>query len=140
MIYLFPIFIATTLIEIYFLIKVGEVVGAFSTILLIILTAFLGSFLLKYQGITTLNNAQKQMSSGVMPTFEMLEGVIILISGVLLLTPGFLTDFIGLLGLLPFSRRYLIDYFIAKNHNKYQQTKTKYSKDDEIIEVEFWRE
>lgn len=121
---LFPIFIFATLIEIYTIIKVGEVIGGFSTILLIILTAGIGSFLLKQQGLSTLNNAKMQIQQGRAPAFEMLEGVVIMISGVLLLTPGFITDGIGLLGLLPFSRKAMINYFISKkNIRKYQKTK-----------------
>lgn len=141
MIFLFPFFIITTLVEIYFLIKVGETIGALSTILLIILTALLGSFLLKYQGIITLNKAQQQIQQGIMPTTQLLEGVVILISGVLLLTPGFVTDMLGLLGLIPWTRTLGIQYFIRHYAHKYQPRQTHYTQvDNNTIEGEFWQD
>ncbi|HCW72050.1 MAG TPA: exclusion protein FxsA, partial [Gammaproteobacteria bacterium] len=100
---LFPVFVVVTLLEIYVLVSVGESIGGFSTILLVIITALIGSTLLKQQGWSTMAKAQNAMANGQTPAFEMMEGVVILISGVLLLTPGFITDAVGLLGLMPWS-------------------------------------
>ena len=98
MIFLF--FVLMTLLEITVLISVGQAIGSFSTILLIIATAFIGSRLLKQQGWATMARAQQNIAEGQQPTIEILEGVVILISGVLLITPGFITDILGLLGLI----------------------------------------
>ena len=115
---LFPLFVIVTLLEIYVLVSVGESIGGFSTVLLVVITALIGSTLLKQQGWSTMAKAQNAMANGQTPAFEMMEGVVILISGVLLLTPGFLTDILGLLGLMPWSRTYFIDQFLSKNASK----------------------
>lgn len=105
---LFLLFIAIPLIEIYFLIKVGSVLGAPMTIFLVVFTALLGAFLLRYQGFYTLQKARLALARGELPTVAMLEGVVLLICGALLLTPGFFTDTIGFLGLIPPLRQKLI--------------------------------
>ncbi len=112
---LFPIFVVVTLAEIYVLAAVGAEYGPLKTILFVIFTAFIGSFLLRQQGWSTMVKAQQSMAEGKTPAIEMLEGVVILVSGILLLTPGFLTDAVGLLGLMPWSRRYFINHFLEKN-------------------------
>ena len=100
---LFPIFVVVTLAEIYVLVSVGQAIGGLSTVLLVIITAFIGSSLLRQQGWSTMAKAQQSMAEGRTPAMEMLEGVVILVSGILLLTPGFLTDGLGLRGLMPWS-------------------------------------
>ena len=112
---IFPIFVVVTLAEIYVLVSVGDAIGAWSTILLVIITALIGSTLLKQQGWSIMAKAQQSIAEGRTPALEMLEGVVILVSGVLLLTPGFITDGLGLLGLMPWSRRYFINHFLEKN-------------------------
>ena len=115
---IFPLFVIITLLEIYVIVSVGESIGGFSTVLLVVITALIGSTLLKQQGWSTMAKAQNAIANGQTPAFEMLEGVVILISGVLLLTPGFITDAVGLLGLMPFSRAYFIDNLLKKNAQK----------------------
>jgi len=154
---LFPLFVIVTLLEIYVLVSVGGAIGGFSTVLLVILTALVGSSLLKQQGWSTMAKAQQSMAEGKAPAFEMMEGVVILVSGVLLLTPGFLTDVIGLLGLIPLSRRYFINNFFEKNASKvFNQQNTVFTrkgqqsnqannnqksvKSDDTIEGEFWED
>ena len=148
---IFPLFIATTLLEIYVFASVGSMIGGFSTVLLVIITAFIGSFLLKQQGWATMAKAQNAITNGKIPTVEILEGVVILISGVLLLTPGFITDTVGLLGLIPFSRRYFINKILTKNAKKiFTQKKSifirtssnenKKSNKNNTIEGEFWED
>ena len=95
---LFPIFVVVTLAEIYVLVSVGQAIGGLSTVLLVIVTALIGSTLLKQQGWSTLAKAQQGLAEGRSPAIEILEGVVILVSGVLLLTPGFITAGLGLLG------------------------------------------
>jgi len=149
---LFPIFVVMTLLEIYVLVTVGQSIGGLSTVLLVIVTALIGSTLLRQQGWSTMAKAQQSIAEGKTPAFEMLEGVVILVSGVLLITPGFITDSLGLLGLMPWSRRYFINHILAKNaervfsqkksvfvHRTKNQEKTINNK-NETIEGEFWED
>ena len=149
---IFPIFVVVTLAEIYVLVSVGDAIGAWSTILLVIITALIGSTLLKQQGWSIMAKAQQSIAEGRTPALEMLEGVVILVSGVLLLTPGFITDGLGLLGLMPWSRRYFINHFLEKNAervfsqrnsvfiHKTSNQETKTANKDETIEGEFWED
>ena len=149
---LFPIFVVVTIAEIAVLISVGEVFGTWPTVLLVIITALIGSTLLKQQGWSTMAKAQQSLAEGRSPAVEMLEGVVILVSGVLLLTPGFLTDGLGLLGLMPWSRLYFINHFLEKNAervfskknsafiNRGETSETKKTNKDETIEGEFWED
>ena len=81
---LFPIFVVMTLLEIYVLVSVGQAIGGLSTVLLVIVTALIGSILLRQQGWSTMAKAQQSIAAGKTPAIEMLEGVVILVSGVLL--------------------------------------------------------
>lgn len=110
---LFLLFIIVPILEIYLLVSVGEVIGAGWVVMLVILTALAGSMLLRHQGIYTLYKARDAMQRGEIPAMAMLEGMVLLISGVLLLTPGFFTDSLGLLGLVPTVRQGLIRRFLA---------------------------
>ena len=149
---LFAIFAVMTLLEIYVLMTVGDVIGNWQTVLLVILTALIGSTLLRQQGWSTMAKAQQSITEGKTPAFEMLEGVVILVSGVLLITPGFITDSLGLLGLMPWSRRYFINHILEKNaervfsqrnsvfiHRTKNQEKTS-NNTNETIEGEFWED
>lgn len=98
------LFFVIPLIEIYLLIQVGEVIGALWTVFLVVLTAVLGAFLLRQQGLSTLARFQRNMGQGQLPAQEMLEGVVLVVGGALLMTPGFFTDTLGFLCLFPLSR------------------------------------
>ena len=149
---LFPIFVVVTLAEIYVLVSVGQAIGGLSTVLLVIITAFIGSSLLRQQGWSTMAKAQQSMAEGRAPAIEMLEWVVILVSGILLLTPGFITDGLGLLGLMPWSRSYFINHFLEKNAervfsnknsvfiNRAGSSETKKTNKDDAIEGEFWKD
>ena len=108
------LFIAIPLIELYFIIVVGEAIGAFWTVMLVILTAVIGVNLLRIQGMSTLMRAQRNMSQGQIPAMEMMEGIALAVAGVLLITPGFITDAIGMLCLIPASRQAIIRYIMAR--------------------------
>ena len=149
---LFPLFVIATLIEIYTIIQVGEVIGGFNTILLIIITAGIGSFLVKQQGLQTLQNAQMKVQSGQTPSQELAGGIIIFISGILLLTPGFITDGIGILGLIPMVRTRIITHFSkaflsnTSKHFHYSQhsqrrntSQSSHLQDDGVIDGEYWK-
>ena len=115
------LFITIPLVEIAILIKIGSIIGAGYTIALVIGTAFLGVSLLRIQGISTLAKVQANISRGQLPATELIEGLILLISGALLLTPGFFTDTIGFLMLVPTLRHRLAGTFLVnfmKNHIK----------------------
>jgi len=109
------LFIIIPLIELYFIIVVGEAIGAFWTVILVILTAFIGVSLLRIQGMKTLAKAQRSMAQGQVPAMEMMEGLALAVAGVLLITPGFITDAMGLLCLIPASRQAIIRYIMSKS-------------------------
>ncbi|SFK27192.1 FxsA family protein [Methylophaga sulfidovorans] len=112
--FLFLLFLIVPIVEIYVLIQVGDVIGALPTVLLVVATAVLGVFLLRLQGFQTLQRAQQSLASGQIPATEMLEGVCLVIAGAMLLTPGFVTDTLGFLLLVPGIRRSVIKQ-MAKN-------------------------
>lgn len=102
------LFLLVPLAEIYILIEVGSVIGALTTIGLCVLTAVIGAGLLRIQGFQTMRRAQENLNRGEIPAIEMFEGVALAFGGALLLTPGFVTDTVGFLCLIPWSRRWLI--------------------------------
>ena len=102
------------LVEIYLLIEIGRVIGALTTVGLCVLTAIAGGILLRFQGLSTMQRAQLSMARGEPPAIELIEGVALLIGGALLLTPGFATDAIGFLCLLPWSRRAVVRLLLAR--------------------------
>lgn len=108
------LFILVPLIELYFIIVVGDAFGAFWTVLLVVLTAIIGLSLMRIQGMSTLIRAQRNMAQGQTPAVEMLEGIVLAIAGVLLIVPGFITDTIGFLCLIPAIRRAAIHYFLRR--------------------------
>ena len=132
------LFLTVPLVEIVILIKIGKVIGAGYTIALVIGTAILGAALLRTQGISTLAKVQKNINRGQLPATELIEGLILLISGVLLLTPGFFTDMLGFLALVPILRQRLAQTFFVnfiQNRINIKQTNTRTGN---IIEGEHW--
>lgn len=111
---LFALFILVPLLEMYLLIKVGSVIGAMPTILLVVFAAVLGVALLRAQGVATLQRVQQSLARGEVPALEMLEGAVLFVGAVLLLTPGFLTDVVGLLCLVPRFRRYIVTRLLRR--------------------------
>lgn len=112
--FLLILFIVVPIIEIYFLIKVGGLFGALPTIALVVFTAVLGTLLLRWQGLSTIARVQANLAVGQVPAIEMMEGVVLLLCGALLLTPGFFTDAIGFLCLITPVRRGLIMSVIGR--------------------------
>jgi UPF0716 protein FxsA len=105
--FLFVLFIIIPIIEIALLIQVSNVIGGFSTIALVVITAILGAKMVKTQGMGALQNVQTQMAQGQMPAKELFTGICVVIAGVLLLTPGIMTDVLGFLLLTPAIRNKL---------------------------------
>ena len=152
---IFILLLGATLLELYVIISVGEVIGAFYTVMLVILTAAIGSYLLKQQGRNTLSRAQQSMLQGQVPAQEMIEGLVLMVSGVLLLTPGFITDFVGLFGLMPWSRALFVQNMLANqsyrffnqfNTNHHQPKQNQYTQQSnqihssDTLEGEFWED
>ena len=108
--YFLPSFIVLPILEMYILIEVGGFIGALNTIGLVLLTALLGLILLRQQGFRTLLNARNKLMQAELPTEEIVTGIFLAVGGALLLTPGFVTDFIGFMCLLPFTRRFLMSF------------------------------
>ena len=98
------IFIVIPVIEISLFIEIGSFIGSFNTILLIFTTALIGVYFVRQQGISTYSKLYNQLQNQEAPIQTMFEGLVILISGILLITPGFFTDTLGFLGLIPLTR------------------------------------
>jgi UPF0716 protein FxsA len=101
---LFFLFIVVPLLELYILIKIGGALGAFQTVALVVLTALLGVVLVRFEGLKTLQQIRQSLSQGIVPAEEMVDGVLIFIGGILLITPGVLTDLFALVLLIPYTR------------------------------------
>jgi len=114
----FPIllflFIAVPVIEIALFIQVGGVLGVWPTIALVLLTAIVGASLVRSQGLQTLLTVQQRLAQGQLPAQQILEGVMLAVAGVLLLTPGFFTDILGMLVLLPAPRAYFAKQLMSR--------------------------
>ncbi|ALG67387.1 FxsA family protein [Beggiatoa leptomitoformis] len=115
--HLLLLFIIIPIVEIYLLVTVGQVIGILPTIFLVISMAVTGVYLLRVQGLVTLRKLRMTLAQGQEPTEPLLDGLFIMFGGILLLTPGFFTDFIALFCLIPLTRRLLIQYFVRHLQN-----------------------
>lgn len=152
---LFLLFAVMPIVEIALLINVGEMIGGWNTVGIVIATAFVGAFLVKREGISTLSAAQAKLQQGIPPGGELAQGLLLLVAGVLLVTPGFVTDIIGLLFTLPPTRKFFAKALLAKMavrvqtqtgapfqqgagfHAHYQYRSEQQTQDSDIIEGEF---
>ena len=123
------IIILVPIIEIYLFIKIGSQIGAFSTISLIFITAFLGIIYARYEGFNTLKSGMSQIVKNEMPIYEIISGAALAFAAFLLILPGFATDILGLLIIFPPTRKLLL----KKVSTKYSENKKK----QDIIEGEF---
>ena len=126
--------ILVPVIEIYLLIKIGSQIGAISTILLIFLTAILGIYYARYEGINTLRSGFIQLSRNETPSYEMLSGAAIAFAAILLIIPGFATDTLGFLLIFPLSRNFIFNFIIGKLNIK-KKTKKNFI-DGEFEDIE----
>ena len=134
---LFILFITVPLLELYLLVQVGGIIGVFPTIALCILTAALGAGLLRLQGLQTLARVRQKLDQGEIPATDLIAGAILLFCGMLLLTPGFFTDCIGFLCLIPRFRLFLAGAILSY----LMQHGTRSNVDQSVIvEGEFWEE
>ena len=121
--------IAVPVAEIFILIKIGAKIGAINTILLIFLTAFTGIYFAKQQGLSTLRSGLMNAYQNKVPIYEVISGASIALAAVLLIFPGFLTDTLGFILLIPLTRSLIINQFV-------KMKKEKQNNDNEIIEAE----
>lgn len=112
--WLFSAFVAIPIIEIGLFLKLGSLVGVWLTLVIVVLTALLGTVLVRTQGVVALQNLQSSFSKMENPAEPLAHGAMILVSGVLLLTPGFLTDTVGFLLLIPAVRTMVFSYMLNK--------------------------
>ena len=117
---IFLLFIIIPIIEIAIFITVGSNIGILNTIAIILLTAMIGIYFVRRQGLTLLFNAQRNMTQGIMPTEEIKGGIFLLISGLLLITPGFFTDCVGFLMFLK-----PVQNFISQKARNYFHSRTR---------------
>jgi UPF0716 protein FxsA len=110
---LFIIFAVVPVLELYLLIKVGKLIGAWETVAILLAISFAGAWLVRHQGFSILARIQGELAAGRLPTAQLLDGFLVLVGGILLLTPGFLTDFLGLIFLLP-TGRYLLKQYLQR--------------------------
>ena len=110
------------LIEIYLFIKIGSQIGAFNTVLLILTTAFAGVAYARYEGFNTLRSGISQLVKNELPVYEIVSGATLAFAALLLILPGFATDFVGILLVIPFTRNLILNRFVKKrkrnNENK----------------------
>ena len=121
--------IAVPIAEIFILIKIGAKIGAINTILLIFLTAFTGIYFAKQQGLSTLRSGLMNAYQNKVPIYEVVSGASIALAAVLLIFPGFLTDTLGFILLIPLTRSLIINQFV-------KMKKERQNNDNEIIEAE----
>ena len=129
----FLIFICLPALEIYLLIEVGEQVGALNTVALIFLTAIIGLYFAKLQGLQTLKSGMVNLYQNKIPIYEMMSGASIALAALLLIVPGFFTDLIGFLLLIPSTRKILFTLILRKKKESDNESQNK-TIDGEIIE------
>ena len=111
-------------LEIYLLIKIGSQIGAITTILLIFITAIVGIYYAKYEGLNTLKSGFHQLSKNISPTYEMLSGALIAFAAILLIIPGFITDCLGFLMIFPHSRKFIFNSLSKKFKKEKKENNT----------------
>ena len=132
---LVTVFILIPIIEISLFIEIGSNIGSFNTICLIFLTAIIGVYFVRQQGLSTFQRLANQIQKLETPIQTVGEGLVILLSGILLITPGFFTDTIGFLGLISFTRIFfvkLVATFILSRYGVYKK------KTDDTIEADYF--
>jgi len=122
--------IGIPLVEIYLFIKIGSQIGAFNTVLLILITAVAGVAYARYEGFNTLKSGFGQLVKNEIPVYEIISGATLAFAALLLIIPGFATDIIGILLIIPFTRRIILGKFIIAR-------KTKKGKENNFIEGDY---
>ena len=129
----FLLFIGVSTIEVFLMIKIGGKIGVLNTILLIFITAIVGIYFAKIQGIKTIRSGFVNLYQNKIPAYELMSGASIAIAALLLIIPGFFTDTIGFLLLLPYTRKIIFKLFINRSKSRSNENDDK-TLDGEIIE------
>ncbi len=129
----FLLFIGIPALEIFLMIKIGAQIGALNTISLIFLTAIIGIYYAKLQGIQTMKSGVSNLYQNKIPVYEMITGASIAIAAILLIIPGFFTDSVGFLLLIPITRKIIISFFVKRKNISANQEEPK-TLDGEIVE------
>ena len=116
--------IIVPVIEIYLFIKIGSQIGAINTISLIFITAFIGIFYARYEGLNTLRSGFSQLIKNELPAYEIISGAAIAFAALLLILPGFATDIIGFLLIFPLTRKLIFGNFVKKFKKEQSSKKT----------------
>ena len=135
---IFAVIIAVPLIEIYFVVKIGSVVGVIPAIALLFVISVFGSRVVKHQGLRVWRKFNEQVTSGHVPSRELIEGVCLLVAGALLVAPGFFTDALGFLLLLPPFRLVVVKIVGARTTNKVQVVRATY--DRPVVDIKEHRD
>ena len=125
--------IGIPLIEIYLFIKIGSQIGAFNTVLLILTTAIVGVAYARYEGFHTLRSGINQLVRNQIPIYEIISGATLAFAAFLLILPGFATDLIGILLIIPFTRKVILSRFMKKQNYKQKEKKNYIEGDYEDI-------
>ena len=125
--------IGIPLIEIYLFIKIGSQIGAFNTVLLILTTAVAGVAYARYEGFNTLKSGLSQLVKNEIPVYEIISGATLAFAALLLILPGFATDTVGILLIIPFTRKVILSKFINKKKYKSENNKNYIEGDYEDI-------
>ena len=128
------IIIGLPILEILLMIKIGQQIGAFNTILIIFVTAIVGIYHAKIQGINTIKSGMTNLYQNKIPVYEIISGASIAVAAILLILPGFISDTIGFLLIIPFTRKLIINFWFK---NKYNNNK---NRSDEILDAEIIEE
>ena len=115
--------IGIPLIEIYLFIKIGSQIGAFNTVLLILITAVAGVSYARYEGFNTLKSGMSQLIKNEMPIYELISGATLAFAAILLIFPGFATVFIGILLIIPFTRKMILKKFVREKKENSKRNK-----------------
>jgi UPF0716 protein FxsA len=124
---LLMLFTIVPVVELYILVRVGQEIGTMNTVALVIITGIAGASFAKSQGAQIISKIRSALNQGQMPGNELLQGAMVLAGGILLLTPGFLTDLVGLSMLIPFTRKLYTDMTLAYFKKKFQTGQWHYS-------------
>ena len=133
-------FLLLPIADITLLVKIGSLIGIVPTVALMLLAASVGSWLLRRQGLATINQVRASVARGELPAAQLLEGVVLLIAAALFIAPGFLTDLIAIAGLIPPLRRRLVAWVLRRGFLGVVNTPAGRAAEPNTIEGEFWRD
>jgi len=115
------LFVLTPLVELAILVYLGTIIGALHTILIVVATGVLGAVLARHQGLTVLSRIRSNIERGILPSNELFHGALILVGGLLLLTPGIITDILGFMVLVPQTRRIIGRWLLSVIRRRIQK-------------------